>query len=392
MSSLPTGYTDAAYLRVASMAIGAYELICTLPAEYRFYRRQIRRRSFSQYCTLFILIRYLSVVVVVVSNVGFFGDFPMLEDCRRFMLVSPICKVLQQVVSQLVLLSRTIAISRRSRWVLWVLIATLLVTVPGEFYTNISQRTPVWNPVTLNCISGNVATRRIAWIHYLDAMIFDLVATCISTGYLWYYRTTANRISYFLQTLLYEGLGYFVILTAINIANLVLYLKQSEATQSTGASLGYVIIFIMSQRILLRQREFADKYSKSSALSSGSDEVSVSQRLDTTREINDALRSQFETYTSKPSFSQSHSHHSRTWSHGRRVHERAELDLDEPTSATTDRDSRSSPTDRRQSANDVESGFDVQVRIERTVKVAHLPPAAALGRETYRKPRVMWEV
>ncbi|KAL5498685.1 hypothetical protein ACEPAH_2040 [Sanghuangporus vaninii] len=409
MPDLPGEYVGVAYLRIASLAIGLYELICTLPAEYRFYRQQIMRRSFSQQCLLFILIRYVSVVVVVVSNVGFFGRFSSIESCRRFMLVSPIFKALQTFVSQLILASRTYSISRKSRWVFWTMMVTLGLTIPMEFYSNIHGRTPVHDPVlhkyVCHCTSGNSNSLRIAWVHYLDAMVFDLVAICISTGYLWLYSSTVTRISHFVHRLLYEGLGYFVVLTAVNVFNLVLYLRENENNQSSGASLGYVLIFIMSQTILIRQRDYADKYNAaSSSPSTSHHQVSVSRRLDTTREINEALRSQFDHDSSRGGFLDSFGSKQSvpgppSW-------------YQPPLSPTSERSqpSHSPKTEmspggvgldlrRQQGAErggaavryEAESGLDVEVRVERTVTVQRVPSAVAFRRESYRKPRVMWE-
>ncbi|KAL5476801.1 hypothetical protein ACEPAI_2987 [Sanghuangporus weigelae] len=418
MPDLPDEYVGVAYLRIASMAIGLYELICTLPAEYRFYRQQILRRSFSQQCLLFILIRYVSIVVVVLSNVGFFGRFPSIESCRRFMLISPIFKALQTFVSQLILASRTYSISRKSRWVFWTMMVTLGLTVPMEFYSNIHGRTPQvrlsirivkpieWILILLvgSCTSGNSNSLRIAWVHYLDAVIFDLVAICISTGYLWSYSSTATRISHFVHRLLYEGLGYFVILTAVNVFNLVLYLREDENNQSSGASLGYVLIFIMSQRILIRQRDYADKYNAATSLPSTSHQVSVSRRLDTTREINEALRSQFDhdssqggildSFGSKQSVPGPPSWYQAPLSPTSECSQSSHLPRTEMKSGDVGLDSR-----RQQGAEhsgtavryEAESGLDVEVRVERTVSVQRIPTAVALGRENYRKPRVTWE-
>ncbi|KAL5514350.1 hypothetical protein ACEPAG_2438 [Sanghuangporus baumii] len=382
MPDLPDEYVSVAYLRIASMAIGLYELIYTLPAEYRFYRQQIVRRSFSQQCLLFILIRYVSIVVVLVSNVGFFGRFRSIESCRRFMLVSPIFKALQTFVSQLILASRTYSISRKSRWVFWTMMVILGLTVPMEFYSNIRGRTPL-----LRQGSHEISI-------FDDASLNKQIESFCLT----------RRISHFVHRLLYEGLGYFVVLTAVNIFNLVLYLREDENNQSSGASLGYVLIFIMSQRILIRQRDYADKYNAASSLPSTSHQVSVSRRLDTTREINEALRSQFDRDSSQGGFLDSFGSKQSipgppSW-------------LQPPLSSTNEcpRPSHLLKTEmksdevgldsRRQQGGEhsgtavryeTESGLDVEVRVERTVTVQRIPTAVALGRENYRKPRVTWE-
>jgi len=54
---------------------------------------------------------------------------------------------------------------------------------------------------------------------------------------------------------MYDGLGYFVALTAVNMMNVFLYRGAPHSIQSSGASLGYAVIWIMSQRILIHLRE-----------------------------------------------------------------------------------------------------------------------------------------
>ncbi|OCB89137.1 hypothetical protein A7U60_g3736 [Sanghuangporus baumii] len=213
-----------------------------------------------------------------------------------------------------------------------------------------------------------------------------------------------HRISHFVHRLLYEGLGYFVVLTAVNVFNLVLYLREDENNQSSGASLGYILIFIMSQRILIRQRDYADKYNAASSLPSTSHRVSVSRRLDTTREINEALRSQFDhdssqggffdSFGSKQSIPGPPSWYQPPLSRASERSQPSHLPKTGMKSGEVGLDSR-----RQQGAEhsgtavryETESGLDVEVRVERTVTVQRIPSAVALGRESYRKPRVMWE-
>lgn len=55
--------------------------------------------------------------------------------------------------------------------------------------------------------------------------------------------------------MLYDGLGYFVALTASNILNLILYRASDVNIQSAGVSLSYSVTWIMSQRILIHLRD-----------------------------------------------------------------------------------------------------------------------------------------
>lgn len=63
--------------------------------------------------------------------------------------------------------------------------------------------------------------------------------------------------------MMYDGLIFLVVLTAVNILNLILYRQLDLTTQSTGVSLGYAVVWIMSQRILIHLRELVGERSTS---------------------------------------------------------------------------------------------------------------------------------
>jgi len=101
----------------------------------------------------------------------------------------------------------------------------------------------------------------------------------------------------------------------------------------------------MSQRILINQQDAVEKYSSDTLTS-----VHI-RSLDTSRQINNALRSQLET---QKSF------------------------------AFTDFSGR--PVEHE---GGIPDDLSVEVRVEHTVSVQRDP--AALDREDYRRPRVMWD-
>lgn len=251
---------SAKYLRVASISVAAYDYMITLPAEYRFYRSQTRWTRPSMACILFILIRYSSVLVITISNIGQFGNFSR-GACEHFYLVSPVFKVIQTVICQAILSVRTYAISKRERWVAYLLVAMFFSFMAGELFVNVYARVP--NNGTGHCTSGNASGYLVAWIHYVLSMTYDLVTLIISS----YYLLGRSPVTYFsfsriARILLVDGIGYFFILTAVNILNLILYKSAPTNLQSAGASLGYAITMIMAQRILIHLRDISDDSSR----------------------------------------------------------------------------------------------------------------------------------
>ncbi|KAH8993126.1 hypothetical protein EDB92DRAFT_435949 [Lactarius akahatsu] len=105
----PSAITADNDLRIVSVTIAAYDYLATLPAEYRFYQSSNRRSSG---LVLFVLIRYTSVIVLVVSNVGFFYHGFTPNTCGHFHLAVPALKVVQTMVSQAILAIRAYNISQ----------------------------------------------------------------------------------------------------------------------------------------------------------------------------------------------------------------------------------------------------------------------------------------
>ena len=111
-------------------------------------------------------------------------------------------------------------------------------------------------PVTfLDSPGSNTVSTAVAWLHYLFSTVFDLVTLVISSWHLlghqpWQYLSFGGIG----RVLIIDGLGYFVLLTAINIINMIFFKTQPLEQQSSAASLGYVLTMIGCQRILIHLR------------------------------------------------------------------------------------------------------------------------------------------
>ncbi|KAF8583089.1 hypothetical protein K439DRAFT_1634755 [Ramaria rubella] len=248
-----------AYLRVAAMSIALYDGLWTLPAEISLYREQKSFRQMTRACILFILIRYASIIVIVISNVGFFSSGFTASACQQFYLVSPSFKAIQTMVSQLILAARTVAVSRQNRYVMWTMWIMFSVTVALEFVSNIWRRVPFRMPpdsLHANCTSGNPPGHKVAWVHYLAAMLYDATCLSIATGFIYVQNRgqKGHTIDTLSKMLLKEGVVYFTFLTAANIFNLFLYVTATEQAQSAGATLGYATTWIMSQGLIIHLR------------------------------------------------------------------------------------------------------------------------------------------
>lgn len=244
------------YLRIASISIALYDYIITLPAEWRFYRSQSSFSHLRLACILFVLIRYGSITVMTISNYGVFSTGFTQETCKNYYMIAPCFKVIQTMISQVILGVRTFNIARRDRQIGIALVVLYFVSAALEWFTNMFDRIPV--VVNGNCTPGNSGRILSAWFFYTAAMLYDLAVLTISTVYLLRYNPLNSRLEQLVRVLIYDGIGYFVVLTGSNILNIILYHTSDIQTQSAGASIGFAVIWIMSQRILIHLRELSE--------------------------------------------------------------------------------------------------------------------------------------
>ncbi|CAE6423279.1 unnamed protein product [Rhizoctonia solani] len=255
-TTLTPSSQTAAYMRVAAITLAAYDWFITLRPEFRLYQRH---KPFSKAVVLFVLVRYVSIAAIVTSNVGFFGTGFSARTCLHYHLVAPLTKMFATLISQVIISIRTYAISRKSRWVLYSLSTLFVLSCVPEVLGNAWQRKAVQNS-TYNCTSGNLPEHRVAWVHYLAAVVFDTVAMGIATFYL--YNPTRTTISGLAKVMLEEGLFYFIFLTIANVVNLAMFISADISAQSCAAVFGQAVTMIMSQRIILNLQEWTGEPSQ----------------------------------------------------------------------------------------------------------------------------------
>ncbi|KAG1859610.1 hypothetical protein DFJ58DRAFT_780513 [Suillus subalutaceus] len=249
--------TSEKYFRIASISIAFYDQ----PSIFRI----------SLACVLFILIRYVSVLVMILSNYGYFATGFTQQTCQNYYLAAPAFKVMQSMISQVILGVRTFNIARRDRRIGIALLLLYLISISVEWFTDLYHRIrkfwPMFQPLILmnhSCTSADSGKTLSAWLYYLAAMLYDLVMLTVSTTHLLRYNPLSSKVGRLVRVLIYDGIGYFIVLSATNLLNLVLYHTTDSETQEirseyfTRASLGYAVTWIMSQRILINIREMSE--------------------------------------------------------------------------------------------------------------------------------------
>lgn len=287
-----TELTWSSFLRITSISVAAYDYLITIPAELRMYRSQGSLRfGWSLSKILFIMIRYVSIILLIVSDFGYFYHGFSAAACSTYFMAAPVLKVIQIMISQVIIGYRTWAITRRSKPLGIFLLTLGLIVTALEWYANVDGRIPVQEQG--NCSPGNSKTGVPQWVFYLMAMLFDSVTCILSTFFL---VRSANGFgsvfstSLLVKVLFYDGLGYMVTLTAVNVLNLILYRNSvGKNAQSSGAAFGYMIVWIMSQQILIHIHEAAEEHNRR--------RIFVSHQASAPRDVSYAMRNQFSSST-----------------------------------------------------------------------------------------------
>jgi len=218
---------------------------------------------------------------MVVSNVGFFYHGFTPQTCEHFHLAAPALKVVQMMVSQAILGIRTYGIAQSNPWVKRTLLSTFILGAGLQWFSSLYARIPVMTDGNCTVASAHPERSVSSWSFYLVAMLYDCLTLTISTVYLMKIKSVGSGTSRLFKILLYDGLGYFVVLTLTNMANILLFRGTDHVLQSTGASFEYAVTWIMSQQILIHIRNArADRTSVFLAQLPSSRAISSALRFD----------------------------------------------------------------------------------------------------------------
>ncbi|KAG9095458.1 hypothetical protein FS749_010418 [Ceratobasidium sp. UAMH 11750] len=241
-------------LRVGTFSIALFDVIQTIPGEIQLYRKQIQNGRMSLVCGLFIVVRYVSIISLVLNGVGFYGSTFDMDSCRAFRLAPPLTKMVAGIASQGIIFLRTWAISRKSRTVLIILGILFVVCLPFLIVGNVYARAPFVKDGS--CIAKQApGTFNSAPMYYGAMSAFDLVACALATYHLLDF--TASSMSTFARKVLRHGMIYAF---GTTFANLIVLMSVSHVKyiEKLGAFLSVAVTMIMSQHLVLSTQDFND--------------------------------------------------------------------------------------------------------------------------------------
>ncbi|KAJ7759992.1 hypothetical protein B0H16DRAFT_586844 [Mycena metata] len=178
------------------------------------------------------------ILTLVAGVFGFFDHGFSTKACSRFFWVVPIFKLFLYLASQAILTIRTYAVSRKSPVILRLLVLLFLVCAAGQFISTFWKRIPFQQ--ASNCTSGNEPGVKVASLYYAACLFFDAVTMAISAAYLWKFSSSSrnsiisNNVGRLTKMMLEDGIVYFVVLSAMNIVNLIFFQSRDTVLQSSA--------------------------------------------------------------------------------------------------------------------------------------------------------------
>ena len=195
------------------------------------YNEQRRARRITVTGASLFLLRQGCILALALSNGGFFGAFTS-STCRWYYLLPPIAKILVAAISQGILGIRAFNLSRRSRQAGLLLVVFYIATVVLQATPTLFGRHPIIDEnrgTCTYCVPARRPDERPIlggpYTFYAVAITYDIIITSVSIYFLMVYKRCTQdalmkRISSMLIT---DGAAYLLAVTAVNIANVVVY-------------------------------------------------------------------------------------------------------------------------------------------------------------------------
>ncbi|KAF8195648.1 hypothetical protein K438DRAFT_1760584 [Mycena galopus ATCC 62051] len=128
--------------RIISFSLAGGDVLQTMPDTYRLYRKQWVNGRLSTVCIFYACARYFSIISLVSNGIGFFGTDFTPASCRRFYMLPNVTAMLAGMAAQVLVFSRTFAISGRSKRCFYGLGIVMLLGFPVQVFGITYHRDP----------------------------------------------------------------------------------------------------------------------------------------------------------------------------------------------------------------------------------------------------------
>ncbi|KAJ7839253.1 hypothetical protein B0H14DRAFT_1075508 [Mycena olivaceomarginata] len=238
-------------------SILVWDWLSCLPQEWRCIWKS--RPGWSPIKILYCLVRYYTLLVLVVTDVWFFADWSEVS-CARYVRILPGIAVLIDVSVELVLALRVYALYGCSKTIgafLLLLIAGFLgVMIAVPILAFDYTRFPSWpSPCIIVEVTGkpSIAGPKFIIAFYASPMGFDIVMTTL-TVYKVIDHNRHGESSSLMNRMVRDGIFYFVAITSLNLLNVIFFIQPNTLIQAINAPMSIQISSVLCCRLILNLR------------------------------------------------------------------------------------------------------------------------------------------
>jgi len=246
------------YLSFIAFVILYYDHVLTLSMEIqRFWTRG----PFTWATFFFFANRYLAFLGYFPVILRIFWDPSDLlykfTTCRHILSYHQYVVVASQLVIGVLLIMRIYAMYDRKRWVVWLFIIVGTVDITVGCW-GIMSKAPIAIPPILfsspGCIEplGSEQAGRLA-VGWSGQLAFDALVFCFTLRKLFTIGRTGHRI--LIDILIRDGVVYFAIMTAANLANILTLLLAAPISKGVASTWVNIISITMMSRLMLNLRD-----------------------------------------------------------------------------------------------------------------------------------------
>ncbi|KAJ7234897.1 hypothetical protein B0H12DRAFT_1142357 [Mycena haematopus] len=239
-------------------SILVWDWLSCLPQEWRYIWKS--RGGWSPIKILYCLVRYYTLLVLVVTDVWFFAAWSE-SSCARYVRVLPGIAVLIDVSIEMVLALRVYALygcSKKMGAFLIVFMAGFLgVMIAVPILAFDYTRLPSWPGPCIVTGKPSMAGPKFIIAFYASPMAFDIVMTAL-TVYKAVDHTRRVGSSSLMNRMVRDGIFYFFAITSLNLLNVIFFVQPNELIQAINAPMSIQISSVLCCRLIINLRAMND--------------------------------------------------------------------------------------------------------------------------------------
>jgi len=248
-----TYWIDATrYSNAAACTVVVFDWIICLSQEQEYIHPS--RWSFVKFMYLFA--RYYPLVFVPVY-IWIFNTDHSYETCLRVLHAGPILAIPTQLSAEIILVLRIYAFSRRKRWVLIFLVLCLVGLVTYQLWDALDNflAAPFPSTVQTECFPTDRTSAKQISGFFLSSLCFDTIATTVFILHAFYLNEIPGVGASKLQmSFIRDGLGYFLMISAVNFINSMFFFIAPSDVSSIIAGMSIFLPVVIACRLILSLR------------------------------------------------------------------------------------------------------------------------------------------